>query len=136
MSPEPPFTNAFFTIVGALISALAGYIAARSTWRNLQFNEAAARFAEAFVSEIMALREGSTDVYRILTLEVLRQHEMATVIFEVYLSDSQRELLREAWKSYATAPRTAAPGSISNRRLECDASLIQIERLLSFAKQR
>ena len=136
MSAEPPFTNAVFTILGALISAAVGYIAARSTWRNLQFNEAASRFNEAFVSEVIALRRGNTDVYCVLTDEVLMRHERATAIFEVYLSESKRELLQEAWRSYATATRTVAPGNVSNRGPECEAALVQIERLLSFAKQR
>lgn len=136
MSTEPPFTSALFTILGALISAFAAYFAARSTWRNLQFNEAAARFIEEFVEEVIALREGDADVYCILTREVLKQQEKATVIFEAYLSDSKRELLREAWMAYVTMVRTAAPGNCSNRRRECDAALMQIERLQSFARHR
>jgi hypothetical protein len=130
------FTNAVFTIIGALISGAVGYFAARSTWRNVQFNEAASRFSEAFVSEIIALRKGREDVYRILTDEVLLQHERATVIFEPYLSKSDRELLQEAWRAYATATRTTAPGNIGNRKPECEAAIVQIERLLSFATQR
>lgn len=136
MSTEPPFTNAIFTLFGALIGAFATYFAAKNTWQNLQFNEAATRFTEAFVTEVIALRRTDKDVYHVLTEVALDRHERATVLFEPYLSLSKRELLREAWKAYATSLKTAAPGSLNNRPVECENALAQIERLLSFARQK
>lgn len=136
MCTELPYANALFTVIGALIGAFATYFAARNTWRNLQFNEAATRFTEAFVSEIIALRRANADVYRVLNDGALDRHERAAVLFEPYLSEAKRELLKEAWKSYADSLRSSAPGSLSNRPIECDNALNQIDRLMSFARQR
>ena len=66
MLDEAVLTNAAFTVVGALIGAIATLVAARFTWQSQHYNEAAATFRSAFVEKIYWLRRGDVDVFHIL----------------------------------------------------------------------
>lgn len=123
-------------LIGALITALATLITARVIWRHQHYNEAAARFRAAFVEEIFHLRKGEVDVFHILTNEALTRHERAKIIFEPFLSHSERDSLDEAWTQYIQALKTVAPGSITNRPGELKGALSQIERLVRTAQPK
>jgi len=128
--------GAAFTIVGALIGALATFFAARLAWQRQSFNEAAASFRAAFVEETYRLRRGDVDAFRVLTEEVLARHERAKITFEPFLSESQRRVLESAWIHYLNSPKTAAPGSLNNRSAELKVALRQIETLLQYAQPK
>lgn len=137
MTPDQTlWFGAAFTIIGAIIGALATLAAARLTWQLQSFNQAAAVFRAAFVEETHHLRKGNADVFRVLTEEAFSRHERAKITFEPFLSEAQRGILEQAWITYTSFPKTAAPGSLSNRPGELAEALRQIETLLLCAQSR
>jgi hypothetical protein len=134
MTPEQTlWFGAAFTVIGALIGALATLAAARLTWQRQSFNEAAAVFRAAFVEEMYRLRRGNVDAFLVLTDEALARHERAKIIFEPFLPSRARAALERDWKEYFNSPKTAAPGSLHNRPAELKEALRQIEALLRHA---
>ncbi len=137
MTPEQTlWFGATFTVIGALIGALATLAAARLSWQRQSFNEAAAVFRATFVEATYQLRKDERDAFRVLTDEVLAGHERAKITFEPFLSEAARSTLDETWHKYATFPKTAAPGSLDKRRAELSEALRQIEALLQCAHPR
>jgi len=104
-----------FTVVGAIIGAVASLVAARYTWRRLSYNEAAARFRAAFVETIFELRAGKQDVFKVITEQAVAAQERALIEFEPFLSDKERLTLKATWNAYKDGPHTRAPGSLDNR---------------------
>lgn len=123
-------------MLGALIGALSTLVAARFTWQQQHYNEAAAKFRAAFVEEIFLLRKGSEDVFRVLTDNVFARHEREKILFEPFLSRSELCALSKAWESYIDNPGSPAPGSLNNRPNDIQRALSLIEQLLSCAKPK
>jgi hypothetical protein len=124
------------TLIGSMIGAVATYFSARNTWRNLHFNEAATQYISAFTNKLIALRNSSDDVFKILTPSVFASHERATIIFEPNLTECQRKKLHVALTNYKSLAQTRSPGSIKNRIDDCKNALALIDKLLVFARHR
>lgn len=128
--------GAAFTVLGALIGALAMLVAARFTWQRQHYNEGAAIFRAAFVEEIYRLRNGNEDVFRVLTDDVIARRERQKIVFEPFLCRSEVRALNQAWKRYVDSGRTTAPGSLDNRPGEIQQALALIDQLLRCTKPK
>ena len=133
---EIAWLGAGFTVIGALIGALAALLAARLTWTHLHYNEAAAVFRAAFVDTIYLLREGKQDVYNIITSGVLADQERALIRFEAFLTPSAQTKLRTAWEQYSAGPHTSAPGSTDKRSKDVARAQANLRLLLQCAKPK
>jgi hypothetical protein len=121
-------------IIGAVIGAWASVYAARQG-SNLQFrNFEMAKFRAEFVADILALRSADTDACQILNEETMRRHKRAVVIFESLLSSKNKSELWASWNEHERATKTKAPGSLDNRKDECNAALVRIQKVLAFAE--
>lgn len=136
MTDEAFWVNAAFTVVGALIGAVATLAAARFTWRIQHYNEAAAIFRSAFVEQIYRLRRTDVDVFHVLDEAAIAHHERAKIVFEPFLSGRELDHLNAAWKNYVQKPGTVAPGSLQNRPEEVRMALSKLESLLSCAPRK
>lgn len=125
-----------FTVLGALIGALATVFAARMAVERQQLYVESAKFRAEFVEEIIKLRSAHEDAFRILSDEAMAKHKKAKVLFEPWVPHCQAKGFDEAWSSYERDVKTAAPGSLDNRKKECDVVLSQIESILLFATHR
>lgn len=130
------WAGAWFTILGALIGALATLVAARYTWRRQHFNEAAAHFRAAFVDTIYALRGGKMDVFLILTDSELADQERAMIRFEQFLTPAERVRLDAAWTQYSAGPHTDSPGSLDKRPGDIARTQANIQAVLKCAMPR
>jgi len=125
-----------FTIVGALVGALASIYAARLTAEKQQLYIESAKFIEAFISQVIALRKANQDAYKITSDEVITTQHKAKVRFEPWVEKKQIKSFHESWHKYEQSIKTQAPGSIDRRKAECDVALKQIEDLLSYTKTK
>lgn len=125
-----------FTLIGGLIGALSAVFSARLTAEKQQLYVESAKFRADFVEEIIKLRSGQNDVFRILDDEIMAKHQKAKVLFEPWVSTCNCKAFNAAWSDYESIIKTKAPGNVGNRRSECDAALKKIEHLLSYAKTR
>jgi hypothetical protein len=110
--------------------------------RCQDFNKAAAEFRAQFIAAEFRIRRSLDanleDVFRILTDNVIENHEMAKIAFEPYLSEAERTGLEAAWRAY-TDPNwvpTAAPGSMDRRNRELQEAMKRIDVVLAFAKPK
>ena len=130
----------YFTLagvaLGALIGALATFFAARLSWQNSRYNIAAAEFRSAFTHEIYRLQSANEDVYKILSDDAFERHEKAKIIFEPHLGKRGQAKLEAAWREYRHGIRSKAPGSVDNRRIENQAALRRVKRMLEIAKAK
>lgn len=130
---EAFFIGFGFTITGALIGALGTIFSARLTAERHRLYEESARFRAEFVDEIHELRVASEDVFKIIDDEAMARHWRAKILFEPWVPRHKFQAFQQAWDAYLRGVKTKAPGSINNRKSECDMALSQIESLLSFA---
>lgn len=82
------------------------------------------------------LRAASEDVFRIIDDGILARHQRAKILFEPWVSRKNFKSFQHAWATYESGVKTKAPGSIDNRKTECDLALSQIDTLLSFATHK
>lgn len=87
-------------------------------------------------TSIYQLRHGKEDVFRILTDEVVARQEREKIIFEQFLSQRELKKLNQAWSNYASASRTAAPGSLDKRPADITRALSLIDKVLSCARPK
>jgi len=132
--------GAAFTLIGAvvggLIGALATVFAARLAAEKQQLYVESAKFRAGFVEELIKLRSGQEDVFRIIDDGVMAKHKKAKVLFEPWVPRCKYKIFCAAWSDYESSIKTSAPGSINNRRPECDSAIVKIENLLAHAKTR
>jgi len=125
-----------FTIIGALIGALATVFAARLAAERQHIYENSAKFRAEFVDEIRKLRTANEDVFRIINDETMDRHCRAKTIFEPWVACSRLKAFEKSWEDYECSIKTKAPGSLDSRVSECESTLSDIDRLLSFATHR
>jgi len=124
-------------LIGVLVGALVTYFAATRLAKKQQYYVAAGEFRAEFVNEKIRLEAASKDAHEIIQSEVIERHKKAKVRFEPYLPERKRKKFNEAWEQYENGfVRTKSPGSLDNRRAECEVTLKQIESFLKFAKIR
>jgi len=125
-----------FTMVGALIGALSSVYAARLSAEKQHLYEQSARFIKEFVSEIILLRKAADDAYKIIGSSNIDRHKKAKVLFEPWVKKKELKSFHKAWDEYEHGIKTIAPGSLDNRKNECNDALKQIEKLLSYARTK
>ena len=125
-----------FTLVGALIGALAAVYAARLTAERQHLYVESAIFRMSFVPEIIALREAAFDAFTILDEATMKRHMTAKVRFEPWVAKRRSESFARDWDHYVQSIKTTAPGRMDTRRADCAAALAQIEKLMSYAKTK
>lgn len=133
---EAALMGSGFTVVGALIGALATVFSARLAAEKQHIYTESAKFRSEFLNEIDRLRMANEDAFNILTDEVILRHRRAKTMFEPWVSGRKLVAFNQAWNSYERGIKTKAPGSVDNRARECKAALAQIEELLSYAQHR
>ena len=105
-----------FTVIGALIGAIASLYAARLTAEKQQLYVESAKFIVAFIGEIIALRKAQEDAYNIISDSVIAEHNKAKVRFEPWVTKSKITSFNETWSKYESSIKTQSPGSIDNRK--------------------
>jgi hypothetical protein len=123
-----------FTVIGALVGALAAVYSARITAYRQHLYEESAKFRSSFVEELIVLRHANEDAFKVISEGVLAKHQKAKVLFEPWVPKRQRSAFDSAWNEYSQSLNTVAPGSLINRKSECSASLARLEKLLAFAR--
>jgi hypothetical protein len=106
------------------------------------FNAAAVSFRAQFVGALQQLRQSErnndVDVFKILTEDVIPNHEAAKVAFEPYLSTAGLAGFNAAWRAY-TDPnwvKSPKPGNIDQRRRDVAIALDRLEKVLAFANPK
>ncbi len=133
---EALFVGSGFTLAGALIGALATIFSARLSAERHRLYEESARYRAEFVEEIQRLRAANEDAFRIIDDGAMARHRRAKILFEPWVPQRQCQEFQQAWDSYERGIKTKAPGSLDNRKAECDMVLSQIESLLSYATHK
>lgn len=130
---EAFFISSGLTLVGALIGALATIFSARHSVERQRLYEESATFRAEFVDEIQKLRTAGEDAFTIIDARAMNRHRRAKILFEPWVSRENFLSFQDIWEAYEKGIKTKAPGSIDNRKAECELALSQIESLLSFA---
>ena len=102
-----------FTIVGALAGALVGgrigYNNALSFYKTTEANKASAQFREAFLPEILFLRENivlditpSTDqsIFNFMKTAMVHRHARALILYMDTFQKNKAACIGRAWKEY------------------------------------
>lgn len=125
-----------FTLIGALIGALASIYSARLSAEKQQLYVESGKFIAEFINQIVELRKADEDAFKIINDEVLARQHRAKVRFESWVENRKLKAFHDAWYEYQTSLKTQSPGSLDRRKSECEAVLAQIDKVLSYARTK
>lgn len=129
-----------FTVIGALVGGWVGYKNALGIYKITEFNKAADKFRDAFITQLNVLESdvnsGRGDTSNIG--EYLKSHRVSTHLnafrtFKYSLSDSEGKAIDKAWSKYCDF----AQYSDKNNQKEARAlALKNLEGVLKFTKHK
>jgi hypothetical protein len=97
------FGSFSLALVGAMVGGFVGHYLTKSRNAESRFNEAAAKFRDAFRGELLLLNTALTEGYKD-PCELLKagfeKHRIAVFDFRLFLKGKQRKNFDQAWRNY------------------------------------